>query len=705
MPVRLHHDYETRSEIDLPARGLHNYAAHPSTQILMESWAVDDGKVHLWLPHESPMPNELRDALTDPHVIKTAWNSTFEQYITAKLLGMEIPFEQWDDVMIHARHLSMPGSLASVGKILGLKEIPASAINDRPSMFEEQEDAPPSTSEAKIGDGERLIKLFCEPAYLGGKDTLFGPSQTVFRDWRTHPHEWERFCEYCRQDTVAERTLLKKMSLFPLPEVEQRGWVLDQKINATGLPVDRILVENAIDFTNRAQAELRGKLHEITELDNPNSRDQLLAWARSRGYPFNSLRKDWVNRALVENLSPEVREALELRKQLAKTGAKKYAAILELMGADNRLRHQYSFLGAARTGRWASNGGVNVQNLSRSTKEVEQKIELAIELVRSGDYDTANREFPSIMDLVNTLVRSAFRAPGGHKLVVCDLNAIENRVIGWLSGCESILDVFREGRDPYLDFASHLYNESYEQLLAEYKAGNKEKRNNSKPGVLGCGFGLGGGELITNSEGDEIKTGLWAYAENMGVNISREEAHLSVKVFRDMYPDVVRFWYDLEKAYTSVLRTGKPTQVGHLGFSKTKKVLQITLPSGRRLSYLNPKMEDRDFFGKTKKTLIYDGVDQQTKQWTRIETRGSKVCENVTQAVARDLLLHGMLLANECGFNIVGSTHDEIISLQRDEDLVFLGMEELRGCMVQRPNWAPDLPLGAEGFVGEYYKK
>src|SRR6185312_13993514 len=428
----------------------------------MLSWAINHGAVRLWEPHRNAkLPSELSDTLHDPFVIKAAWNAGFERAVLQHQLGIAIRCDEMIDVMVYARHLSMPGSLEDVGSIMGL---PA--------------------DQAKIADGQRLKQIFCEPAREAGGVGLFGDIPALFRDWSTDPDDWQKFGEYCKRDTEAERRIFKKLQRWPLPETEQRGWVLDQKINAAGMPVDLGLVHGAQAVAEQAKANLRQQLKELTGLENPNSVPQMLGWLQQHQYPFADLSKPMVTRALAEDdISSEAREALTLRKQLAKTSDSKFDAICEIVSPDGRLRNQFVFMGSSRAGRW-SGRDCQLQNLPRPDKAVEKKLDLALALLTAGDYPGVCREFPSPMDVVASCIRSAFRAPQGKHFVVCDLNAIENRGLGWIAECDSILKVFRDQRCPYLSFACEMYGLKYEDLDHAYRQGDleaKEKRQIAKP--------------------------------------------------------------------------------------------------------------------------------------------------------------------------------------------------------------------------------
>lgn len=686
-----HLDYESRSCCDLPTRGLHNYATDPSTQVILAAFAEGDNKVQLWQPHLGPMPNELKDALTDPWVEVHAWNATFEYVITRSVLQVQKPISEYFDVMVLARSLSMPGYLEDVGKIVKVKP-----------------------SEAKLEEGGNLVKMFTEPKVAGGESGLFGVSKPGFNDWSTHPEEWERFCAYCKNDVVAERAIERKLSKYPLPESEYKGWCLDQKINSTGIPTDLAVVKGAQFIAAKEMALLRARLKELTGCENPNSNEQLLAFVQSQGYGFSSLGKAFVNRAMAGEcpLTDLCREVLEIRRMTSKTSVNKFDAIASNVNSDGRLRYQFSFMGAPRTGRWSGKGsqdagGVQMQNLARPVKSVEKNMDRALELVRKMDYDAIKAEFEQPLEVASSVIRGAFCAEPGNKLAIADLAAIEARVVAWLSGCKPLLDVFHKGLDPYIDFATDLYKKPYDQVT-------KQERTNSKPAVLGACYQLGAGEEVETADGDRIKTGLLGYALALGVELTPSEAAEAILVYRNKYKEIVDYWWELERASIAAVRGHGLQTVGFVTFEAVgKSMLRVLLPSGRYLTYLQPEVNEVEFTTKDKKTgkdrtfkkdeLSYMGLDQTTRQWVRMPTRGGHLTENFCQAVARDILLHGMTLADELGMEIVAHVHDEIVAQVPENGQ--LGHEDLVDCMKTVPAWAVGLPLDAEGFESKSYRK
>lgn len=668
----LHLDYETFSEVDLKKRGLPVYAADSSTEVLMLGWAFDNDPTELWQPHLSPMPREVRRAMESDELL-VAWNAAFERWISGHVLGIQTERTQWRDPMVMAYALSMPGALETVCKIVGL---------------------PPEKQ--KIADGKRLLRKFSQPR----KPTKNKP--WARDNWETEPEDWELLCDYCRQDVDTERDVLRRIRKWPLPKHEWEVWFLDQKINDAGLPIDPLMVRNAPAMAKVVRDELLEEANRITGLGNSNSNQLLLPWLNERGYPYDVLQKAKVAKAVddpPEDLTPEALQVLQLRQQWSRTSTRKYIAMERAVSADGRLRHMFQYAGAGRTWRWAGRR-VQLQNLPRPTKDVEQDLETATDAIRANNLPFIQIAFDNPMDVLSSCIRSAIRAPEGKKIVVADLNAIENRVLGWLTGCDKILQVFANGLCPYKDFGTQMFQIPYDEIT-------KDQRTLSKPAVLGGGYMLGGGEL----KGDE-KTGLWGYADSMGIKMTRDEAHRSVEVFRATYPEVVKFWDEIDRAARRCLSTQKPQEVGPLRFDISAPFLRMHLPSGRCLYYVRPALKMWDMPWKKKGTdkpdrrisITYEGLNQTTRKWGRQSTHPGKLTENADQGIARDILAPGLIEADRRGFEVIGHVHDEIITLV-DEDSP-LGVPELCECMAEiHLPWAPDLPLKAEGYEDVIFKK
>lgn len=735
--TKLHTDFESASVINLKTQGLDRYMK--ASRPLMLAWAFDDDEPELWEPHLGPLHAEVI-AAAKSDVTFCAWNSGFERNGFFNWLGIWIPYERWEDPSTFARSLSLPGSLQDAGDILGLGD------------------------DGKGKEGKRLIKFFCEPLSMGGEQTLFGVTEPYFRDWSRHPEEWKAFGEYCKQDVRVERRLAKELEPYKLTDTEYRIWCLDQKINDTGLPVNRGFVEKALKLAEQSKAELKELLKVKTGLENPNSRDQMLKWCGDQKYPYSSLEKGSVTSALAGNqITPLCREVLTIRKEAAKNSYKKLEAVLDRLGEGDRLRNQYLYLGAARSGRWSGSGGVQVQNMPRPTKEVEKALDATLHQIEQMDYAGLKAAHPSVITAVSSCIRSSFQAPPGKTIIVCDLNAIENRVLGWMAGCDAILEVFRKGRDPYLAFAALMYGCKYEDLadtsVTPHKPKNPDaamKRQIAKPAVLGLGYHLGPGvekickncgkrfgyktscsnkkcrsyeftfEVIwlENDYGDREMTGLMKYAADMGVKMTPQQAYHAWYTFRQSYPEVVQLWKDLEAAAKKVLLEGGKVQVGVVAFDTLahgdKTVLRMLLPSGRALHYWNAQIKtkygtDRDGEPYEKETIQYDGIGHGVGTVSKEEgglgtkfgptwTYSGKLCENGDQAISRDVFAHGMLLVDAEGAEIFGHSHDEGLVLA-DEDGFDFNLCDMRRCMSVTPWWGSGLPLEANGFESRVYKK
>lgn len=675
-------DYETYSEAALvgpQSVGLWNYSRHLSTQVLMVSWRFDDGPYQFADLTCEPFPEELREALLDPNVIKWAFNAGFERVITRNCLGILTPYKGWRCTMALANLMSFSGDLLTVGAAMGIE---ADKLKDK--------------------EGARLIKLFCGPHKGSRKSSLWRHTS------ETDPEDWEKFCTYNMQDVVAETEIRDKLQRFELPDSEWETYEIDQRINDRGMPINRRFIEQADMLVSVRQRELFMLMRKLTGLDNPNSTPQLLPWLQERGYPFGDLQKATVLKVLTAHkldkiMTSEGAKALRLRQQLSRTSVKKFPALLRRASVDDRIQHAFQFAGAARTARWAGRGP-QPQNLTRTPKVMEiddagdagRLIEVA-RVIETGNYSDLKLLVEEPMTALAGSVRSSFQAPEGYHFTVCDLSAIESAVIAWLSRCERLLDVFRTGRDPYLDFGVELFGVPYEQIT-------RAMRSICKPAVLGCGYQLGGGML---REGK--RTGLWGYAEAMGVEITKEEAHRQVALFREIYPELPTFWANLETAARSALM-GRPMTVGGLiRFAMDGPFLTARLPSGRKMYYYKPRVIDREFEREdgtkyTRRVMSYMGMAQMSHRWGRVSTSGGKQAENVVQATARDILALGMRRAHAEGFPIVGSVHDEIISLTRIGDNRRT-LERLNRCMTDEIIWASGLPLKAAGYVHPIYRK
>lgn len=668
----LHLDFETRSRVDLPSRGLDLYASDPSTRVLMLGWAVDDSTPAIWMPGQA-VPSELKDALKDPAVLLWAHNAAFERAVFDRVLDVKLALRRWRCTMVMCYYAALPGKLAEAGAVVGLPE-----------------------ELLKNPDGRRLISRFCSPR----RPTKNKPWEWC--DESTDPEDWELFVEYCRRDVVAERALHARLRNHAPPPSVWDQYALDQIVNDAGMPVDLNMARRAVEAADRYKTAGVAALARRTGLLNPMSNKQALPWLRERGYPFGDLRKATVAKALLtEGMTPEAREVVEVRAELNAAAVTKFSALLERTGSAARLRGNFQFLGAARTGRWAGRA-VQLQNLARPKKQHEKILAPLREALCGADWpELENLGGKNLLAVLTSLLRPVFATPDGFVLRVADLSSIEDRIGAWLAGCETILAEHRQGLDPYKAFGTKLYGVPYDQLT-------KEQRNNSKPGRLGAIYRLSGGELSQNKHGDEMKTGLWGYAESMGILLTREESHAAVQAYREAYPEVVRSWYALEDAAVNAVTRRATVVFKHVTFDVSGPFLRIQLPSGRHLHYLRPRVEEKTFEGRNgpykKPSLSYEGADPVTKQWGRLYTHGGKLLENITQAVARDVLVYGMGLAMKEGFEVVGHVHDELITVASTHDEVHT-VARLEQLMSTPPPWCRDVPLGAAGYESTFYRK
>lgn len=729
MKTVLYIDFETRSEADLEEVGLYNYVTHPSTRILMLAWAVNNSAPELWEPHLSPMPAKLVELLQKDDVVIVAFNSTFERYILAYVLGLDIPVERFQDPQASARYLSLPAHLSDVGMVLGLPE-----------------------ELRKDSRGKELIRQFSIPHARKKKEG----GGLYFNDWNTHPSEWKLFGEYCKQDVVAEREIAKRehmLNVFPLPERERNIWLFDQKVNDRGIPVDLVFVNNALTLADRNKNELLEEANQMTGLENANSQAQLLPWVQERGYPLTNLRKQNIELVLKDkevSMKDEARLVLTHRLEASSTSYKKFNAMVKNICDDGILRNQFIYMGSARCGRWSGNA-VQLHNMARpdGTFEDMGNVIKARNFIYALDYDSlktafkkskirpGEREFYSPLIIAKNVTRTVFVAPKGKRFNVCDLNAIETRVGAWVAKCEPLLKVFAQGRDPYLDFASKMYGIPYEKLSADYSGVNgkeakieaKRMRQIAKPGVLGAVYRLGPGGWGHDKNGDRIKTGLWGYAEAMGVEMTQEQAAQVVKIFREAYHEIVQVWFDLENAVADVL-AGERTiryigpddaiKIDKVTIEGRKPLLRIQLPSGRYLHYFDAEIMDTQKPWKVKTvdedtgiefedwahgpSFTYYGKNQKTDQWDLIVSHGGKIFENIVQAIARDVLADKLLEFEQAGLQVVGHVHDEGICLT-DDDPFAPGVMQMEAIMDTPVVWAKSLPLGSDGFEDTFYHK
>lgn len=638
-------DIETYSDIDLQKSGVYAYTASPNFQILLFAYAFDEEEIKVIdLASGEKLPLKVREALTDDTIIKAAFNATFERVCISKYLNMSLKANCWRCTAVLAASLSLPLSLDGVAKVLGLKQ-------------------------QKLSEGKALIKYFslpCKPTKENGYRRQNGP-------W-DNPEKWSSFKDYCRQDVEVERSIRNKLKDFSLSDKEQAIYVLDQEINDRGISVDLNLVNRAIRCDELYKEEKLTKAQKLTGLDNPNSVQQLKGWLLENGVEVETLSKKTVAELLKEAYG-DIEKLLNLRQQLAKTSIKKYEAIKRSVCPDERVRGLLQFNGANRSGRWAGRL-IQVQNLPQNHLK---DLTLARSLVKVGNFEALELLFPSVSGVLSELIRTAFIPKPKHRFIVADFSAIEARVIAWLAGERWRMEVFSTHGKIYEASASEMFKVPIEEITK-----GSALRQKGKIAELALGYGGSVGALTAMG------------ALDMGVK--EEELSALVSAWRHANPNITKLWWDIDKAAIKVVKVKVKEDVGRIKLFYDKGILFITLPSGRKLSYIKPKIEINKF---GREGLTYEGIGA-SKKWKRIETYGPKLVENIVQAIARDLLAEAMIRVSEKGYDIVMHVHDEIVV---ETDKGEGALKDICDTMAVIPKWASGLILRADGYECEYYKK
>ena len=638
-------DIESYSDVDLIKCGVYAYADSPAFEILLFAYSFDGGETQIIdLAQGEKLPAEVEDAIFDVSVTKTAYNANFERTCLSKHFGRYIPPESWHCSAVQAAMLALPRSLEDVGRVLGLDE-------------------------QKMKEGKELIRYFCVPC----KPTKANGGRT--RNLPCHaPEKWELFKTYCKRDVDVEKSIRRKLHNFPIPESEMELYRLDQRINDRGVLVDMGLVEQAIACERLHKEVVTKRAYELTGLENPNSVAQLKGWLGDMGMEAESLSKKAVAEMIAET-DGEVEELLRLRLMLAKTSVKKYEAIERSACSDGRVHGMLMFYGANRSGRW-SGKNVQIQNLPKNDIP---DLELARELVKQGRFEDIELLYDSTPNVLSELIRTAFIPKPGCRFVVADFSAIEARVLAWLSGEQWRLDVFTSHGKIYEASASSMFHVPMEEITK-----GSTLRQKGKLAELGLGFGGAAGALISMG------------ALDMG--LTEEELPPLVAAWRKANPHITQFWWDVDAAAIKAVTEKQKTKVGKIIFEYKSGILFITLPSGRKLSYVKPRMAVNKF---GRDGLTYEGISE-NKKWSRIETYGPKLVENIVQGTARDLLAEAMLRVEKKGYPIVMHCHDEIIAEVPEGTG---SVDEMCEIMAVQPEWAEGLPLRADGFECRFYKK
>ncbi len=642
-------DIETYSPIDLGKSGVYPYVEHPDFEILLFAYAFDNDPVKcVDIAQGEDLPEEVKNALTDTFIIKIAFNANFERVCIGQFFSVVLPIDQWECTMIRSAMLGLPLALGVVAKVLHL----------------EQE---------KMSIGKALIRYFsmpCKPTKTNGERTRNLPKHDI--------EKWDLFKSYCIRDVEVESAIRKKITFFQIPDQERQLYILDQTINDRGVCLDMQMVNNAIEMDGIYNSELTSKATDLTSLDNPNSVSQLKQWiSEELGEDVESLSKETIPELLKNTSNEDVIKVLQIRQEMAKTSVKKYEAMEKAVCKDGRVRGLLQFYGANRTGRWAGRL-VQVQNLPQNHL---YDLDLARTLVRENDLDMVDLLFGNVPDTLSQLIRTAFVAKKGHTFVVADFSAIEARVIAWLAGEKWRLDVFNTHGKIYEASAAAMFNVPIEEVTK-----GSPLRQKGKVSELALGYQGGAGALTKMGA---LKMGL-----------AEGELQPLVDAWRNANKAIVRFWNEVGKAAMEAVENKTTVSIRHgIKFEYSHGVLFIHLPSGRRLSYLRPRIDENKFGSKA---LKYEGMNQTTKQWSIQDTYGGKLVENIVQAVARDCLAHSMINLEKEGYKIIMHVHDEVvIEIDQDSDC----LDDVCIIMGQDIPWAKGLPLRADGYVTPYYKK
>lgn len=638
-------DIETFSDVDLPKCGVYAYSDSPRFEILLFAYAFDDEPTQVVdLARGEQLPDRVLAALEDESVTKTAFNAAFERTCISRYLGRQLSPASWQCTAVQSAMLALPLTLDGVGEVLSIKR-------------------------KKLKEGVSLLRYFsmpCKPTKANGGRTRNRPEDA--------PELWERFKAYCIRDVDAEREIRQKMHNYPIPDSEMELYRLDQEINDRGIMVDQRLAAQAVRCDAEFKARATTQAQQLTGLSNPNSLAQVKGWLAERGVEVDSLDKKAI-KGLLPQATGEVRQMLELRLLLGKTSVKKYEAIQRSVCSDGRVHGLLQFYGANRTGRWAGRL-VQVQNLPQNHIP---DLALARSLVKRGEFDQVEMLYDSTPGVLSELIRTAFVPKPGCRFIVADFAAIEARVLAWFSGEQWRLDTFQQGGDIYCASASKMFH-----VPVEKHGQNAHLRQKGKIAELALGYGGSVGALTSMG------------ALDMG--LAEEELQPLVDQWRGANPHIVKFWWDVDAAAMKAFRAKTEVRLGSLCFACRSGMMFITLPSGRRLSYVKPRLMPNRF---NRESLTYEGVGE-NKKWSRIETYGPKLTENIVQATSRDLLALAMLRLRNAGFEIVMHIHDEAV-VEVPEGVS--SVDEICRIMSEAPAWAAGLPLRADGYECEFYKK
>ena len=637
-------DIETYSSVDLAKSGVYRYAEAPDFEVLLFGYSVDAGPVQVVdFACGEKIPKEIQQAILDNNVTKWAFNAQFERICLSKYFGIHLAPDSWRCTMVWSAYLGLPLSLEGAAIVTG-------------------------ADKKKLTEGKELIRYFsvpCKPTVTNGGRTRNLPEHA--------PEKWNSFKAYNLRDVEVELSIQEKLQKFPMPEEEWNNYILDQQINDRGIQLDLELVKKAIQCDEKVREELTSRLKELTDLDNPNSVVQMKSWLSEKGLETDSLDKASV-KALLKEAPEHLSEVLELRQLLAKSSVKKYTAMENAVCTDGRARGLLQFYGANRTGRFAGRL-IQVQNLPQNhLSDLEQ----ARRLVRGGHFDALEILYDSIPGVLSELIRTAFVPKKGYKFIVADFSAIEARVIAWIAGETWRNEVFATHGKIYEASASQMFKVPLEEVTK-----GSPLRQKGKIAELALGYGGSVGALKAMG------------ALDMG--LTEEELKPLVYAWRNANPNIVRLWWDVDRAVKEAVTERCRTETHRIRFEYRSGMLLIWLPSGRQLTYVKPRMGINSFGSEA---VTYEGVGA-TKKWERIESYGPKFVENIVQAISRDLLCHSMRNLDESGLNIVMHVHDEVVL----EVPLEICVQDVCVLMGQVPPWAHGLLLRADGFECDFYKK
>lgn len=639
-------DLETYSDQSLAKTGVYRYVESPDFEILLFAYSVDGGPVQqIDLACGEKIPSEILCALEDDKVTKWAFNANFERICLSRFLGYPtgayLEPDSWKCSMVWAAYMGLPLSLEGAGAVLGLEK-------------------------QKLAEGKDLIKYFCQPCAptkSNGQRTRNLPKHA--------PDKWLAFKKYNIRDVETEMSIQARLSKYPVPDSVWEEYHLDQEINDRGVGLDMELVRQAIQMDGRSRSELTQAMKELTSLDNPNSVQQMKQWLADNGVETDTLGKKAVAE-LLKTAPPQLQKVLTLRQQLAKSSVKKYQAMETAVCADDRARGMFQFYGANRTGRWAGRI-IQMQNLPQNHLD---DLSEARGLVRAGGFDALEMLYEDVPDTLSQLIRTAFVPQENRKFIVADFSAIEARVIAWLAGEKWRQDVFAEGKDIYCASASQMFG-----VPVEKHGVNGHLRQKGKIAELALGYGGSVGALKAMG------------ALEMG--LSEDELPALVSAWRQANPKIVQFWWAVDRAVMDAVSRRTTTKTHGIIFSARNGMLFITLPSGRSLSYVKPKIGENRFGGDC---ITYEGVGG-TKKWERIDSYGPKFVENIVQATSRDILCYAMKTLRCC--SIVMHIHDEVV-IEADRRM---SLQAVCDQMGRTPPWASGLQLRADGYETDFYKK